>query len=452
MKQLKQIIDGRLSHMTVQGREDDLLRAARARANPPRAAGRMRRPALLAAALIIALAVATAVAVGLNLSQSYMNLRAAKQAVIQQYGLSARSIEMFQATETQTGAGRTFTFTPHMEREAMGVYAVAFQNGQATVTWSHDGTDPSVYADGSLEAAVWGPKQIETYMDMREAEYRADMARPVATAQPAPESAAADGVVLEDAAFTGARMDAPAAVKAANEALLAQRGLTESGLNLFQPVAQYNAASALWTVSYPESPSLALYAWQELFEGYLGEYAVVLSDADGSVQSVTWSLDGVDGGAYARETWGQAKAYGGEVLSWAAGLWNARKAILAKYEEGDEWPVSVEDNAALDALMRAAGFPAQPHYNHVLPEPGDLTLEQAQELFFQAVNAEFGVTREVFDASGYAYTDLTQEDGYRQWYFWLQSSGELCSWSITLNAQTGEILMLYVDPVAASNG
>lgn len=86
MKQMKQIIDSRLSHMTVQGREDDLLRAVRARANPSRATGRAHRPALLAAALLIALAAATAVAVGLNLSQDYMSLRAAKQAVIQQYG------------------------------------------------------------------------------------------------------------------------------------------------------------------------------------------------------------------------------------------------------------------------------------------------------------------------------------------------------------------------------
>ena len=440
MKQMKQIIDSRLSHMTVQGREDDLLRAIRARANPSRAARRARRPALLAAALLIVLAAATAVAVGLNLSQDYMSLRAAKQAVIQQYGLSARSIEMFAAKETHTGAERAFTFTPHMQIEAMGVYTVTFRNGQAVATWSHDGTDPSVYADGSLESSVWGPKQIEAYMDLREEEYRASMAAPAET----PSLPAS-----EPAVFVGARMDTLAAVEAADQALRAQRGFSESSLELFHTNARYDGATGLWTAVYSGNLD---YVWQELYEGRLGEYTVTLSDTDGSVQSITWSLDGVDNNVYTRETWGQAKAYGGETLNWAAELWHARKAILSKYDEGGEWPVSVEDNAACDALMLAAGFPAQPHYNHVLPEPGDLTLEQAQELFFQAVNTEFGVTREVFDASVYAYTDLTQQDGYREWYFWLQSNSELCSWSVTLNAQTGEILMLYVDPAAASNG
>lgn len=52
----------------------------------------------------------------------------------------------------------------------------------------------------------------------------------------------------------------------------------------------------------------------------------------------------------------------------------------------------------------------------------------------------------------YAYAELTQEPECRQWYFWLQSNQALASWSVSINAQTGEILWLTCDASAGSNG
>ena len=68
------------------------------------------------------------------------------------------------------------------------------------------------------------------------------------------------------------------------------------------------------------------------------------------------------------------------------------------------------------------------------------------------MNEEYGVTREQMAASGVAYADLTQEGDHREWYFWIQNEEAQESWTIVLDAGTGEVLKLIVDSFASGNG
>ena len=114
-------------------------------------------------------------------------------------------------------------------------------------------------------------------------------------------------------------------------------------------------------------------------------------------------------------------------------------------------PVPVEELARLDGLMISAGF--DPHkYNHTVPGENDLSLESAIDIAAQALEANYGVTRDTIDQSSFAYTDLTQEENHRQWYFWIQHHEQQMGWQVTLDAQTGEILDLLQESFAGGNG
>lgn len=191
----------------------------------------------------------------------------------------------------------------------------------------------------------------------------------------------------------------------------------------------------------------------------MGQYQVLLSPDVQTVHSCTWSLEGVDDGEYPLDSYGQAMAFSQKELEYLLQTIQRRADIISRYMKQNQqgWlvptdiePIGVEDNAALDAILLEAGFTG--NLNHVLPKAGDVTMEQAKEIFFQAGHQQYGTTREVFDASVYAYADLTQEDNGRQWLFWLQSQQELCTWSVHIDAATGEILQLNYDVNAGGNG
>ena len=187
-------------------------------------------------------------------------------------------------------------------------------------------------------------------------------------------------------------------------------------------------------------------------ENLLGNYVVTISDETGAAMRADWSLAGQETATYTAQTWGQAKAFDAEMLPWAVDLVNICAPLLIG-EDGDlaGMPTGVEDNAAYDQAFRDAGFDAT-RYSHVLPEAGDIPYEEAVEIVAQVLYEECGVSREVFDASGFAYADLTQEEERREWYFWVQNAEEQCGWTVVFDAQTGEVLYVDSDPFANSNG
>lgn len=452
----------RLSRLHMSDRADEVMRVLGSRAaGAPR---RMRRSAVVAIAMVAVLAAATALAVGLNLSQRYTMARSAKQAVIEQYGLNEKTIELFHPTAEETDEGWTVVFDGFSD--VTGDYTAHItRDGHVQVSWTHDDVDPAVYADGSPHAKVWGAKQLQHFLTTSNEEALAQIAaqderRAAQTGEPAAEAAEqvyVDGVLLhwdsDQGRPDGAKKTAAEVVQAANAAITERYGLSARSLRLFAAVAVYNADEKLWMVDY--HPWIHMYSpsWQLPSPAdMMGDYQVLLADADGTASEVTWTLEGTDTATCTRETLGTATAYNAQSMEWLADTMDALWAVYGKYAEDETlWPVSVEDNAAGDEAMRRAGFSGT-LYNHVLPQEGDLSIDEAKELFYQALAAEYGVTREVFNESVYAYAELTQQEGYREWYFWLQNRREQWSWSATINAETGEILNLWSDPFAFSNG
>ena len=81
-------------------------------------------------------------------------------------------------------------------------------------------------------------------------------------------------------------------------------------------------------------------------------------------------------------------------------------------------------------------------------QEGDLTQEQARALALEAVRDSFSMTEEDFTRFAYHETDLwRQEDGRRIWMvsMWAQPGGVDMSFSVRLDARTGEVLALDVE-------
>ncbi len=129
--------------------------------------------AAVVTALLVALLAATALAIGLLQSARYSALKRARDTLMEKYGLSQSALAAFEEAAEEDGDALLVTYEPiKFETEAMGRYSAKVTGDKAEVTWTHDGTDPSVYESGALDAPVWGTKQIEATLEI-EWEYTA---------------------------------------------------------------------------------------------------------------------------------------------------------------------------------------------------------------------------------------------------------------------------------------
>ncbi|MEF9878420.1 MAG: hypothetical protein RR975_03220, partial [Clostridia bacterium] len=119
-------------------------------------------------AMSLILLASVALAWGLSYSQEVSDILKARSLVMEKYGLSREAMDMFGGQMEQEERGAAVRFTEMSEnegvREKMGIYTVLFaKDGSTAVQWTHDDVDPASWADGSLEALVWGEKQIVAY-------------------------------------------------------------------------------------------------------------------------------------------------------------------------------------------------------------------------------------------------------------------------------------------------
>ncbi|MEG2208358.1 MAG: hypothetical protein RR065_09660 [Clostridia bacterium] len=436
-------------------------------------------------AMVSLLLAASALAWGLMYSPELSATLTARKAVMDKYGLSREAMDMFGASAQSDKQGTIVRFTALGEIaeviEKTGIYTAEIdKEGNVTVQWTHDGADPATWADGSLEDAIWGAKQILAYRAQRDQENRDYTQR----------HEGKDGALVEQAPtpteVPRGMLTMAQAIEAADTLMKKTYGFTDETLALYEPYAGFAKTEAqalkaalgdklwltdetsawfdsyasldagkgdLWVIIYhPEAWTFAVISEHEgpSENTPLGVYAVTISDQTGEAHQIKWSKDGKAHGSYTSSTWGQAKEYTAAMLPWVNDLLRVCKPI---YQKGESAPGawSVEDHAAYDQASRDAGFDAT-KYNHVLPQKGDCSYEQALELAAQVLAEEFGVSRAVFDASALAYADLTQEGDHREWYFWLQNQAEQCGWSVLMNAETGEILRVGADPFASGNG
>lgn len=123
---------------------------------------------LLAAIILIALA-CTALAITLSRTQ-YDAAKAARTAVMEQYGLTMDTIILFEEEKSEENGVWTVAFRPwKYNPEAIGVYTVTVEEGKAPVAvWTHDGADVT---SEDLTAEVWGPSQLEQVAALEKAQY-----------------------------------------------------------------------------------------------------------------------------------------------------------------------------------------------------------------------------------------------------------------------------------------
>lgn len=440
MNDFRKMADRRLNGLCFQPLMENTLRAVRQQEEAH--ASRRMRPALAFALVLLAvLLAATALATGLRWSARMNAVNAAHIALKETYGLEADVLSLFEQQAEQTEMGWQFIY--RIVRNDL-----ADKAGSYTVAVAKDGTTQTHWSlEDANESERWNAKQLESWKQKQDEAFRA----------------------IEDAAYTPSLADEVEVVEetkaqpvsSADQALQDTYGLSPETLALFTSSATQDE-NGCWLVIYQPADQplwgVDVTQWQECLQK-MGQYQVGIGQDMRTVHSCIWSLDGVDDGEYYADSYGQAQAFSQNELKYLLETIQRRAEIISRYASQNEqgWlvavndePISVEDNAALDGILLEAGFTGG--LNHVLPQQDDLTMEQAKEIFYQAVYQKYGTSREVFDSSIYAYADLTQEADGRQWYFWLQSAQELCSWSIQINAETGEIINLVYDTIAAGNG
>lgn len=122
------------------------------------------RALVLAIALMLAL-VTTAVALTLNFSVQFRTQQAARQAVMNKYGLTDEMLDLFTYAEVDAHTA-TFTMT-YAHSDQLGLYTVcSTADGQWTATWSHDNADADLLSSGSLTSPAWGARQLERLLPL----------------------------------------------------------------------------------------------------------------------------------------------------------------------------------------------------------------------------------------------------------------------------------------------
>lgn len=234
------------------------------------------------------------------------------------------------------------------------------------------------------------------------------------------------------------------ALRAAKEILLAQYGLTDDMLALFTP--RQNGDTVTFAPEIEQLNRAGDWRLTPVLQPKLGEYTVDLSAGTAS-----WSLaDENDGASFGDSGWVQANAFDARILPRLLDLFDAVRSIVAKYpEDASDW-FSIEDAAAYDALLRAAGFSAPHLYKHALPGAGDIPQAEAESLAVMAVCDAYGLPER--DVRGWVtHTEYTLDDG-GTWTVWFMGTGSYGMGCVALEAATGTLLTVQLDSLTVGNG
>ena len=99
--------------------------------------------------------------------------------------------------------------------------------------------------------------------------------------------------------------------------------------------------------------------------------------------------------------------------------------------------------------MRAAGFPS-PYLNHALPGANDISQQEAELLAVMAVSGAYDALES--DVRGWlTHTEYTLDNG-GTWTVWLQGTGSYGMGFVSIEAATGNVLMVQMDSLTVGNG
>lgn len=130
----------------------------------------MKRKLTLSIALVTAIVLMASVALAamtLIYSPSASALNQARNALIEQYGLTHTTLGLFMTGVSMDGDTITVTFGGDWMASYggdAGDYTVTLRDGEVTASWTHDGADPALWQSGGLDAPIWGQPQLEAFL------------------------------------------------------------------------------------------------------------------------------------------------------------------------------------------------------------------------------------------------------------------------------------------------
>lgn len=417
-----------------------------------------KRGAFIAAALVLALIAAAAVAAGLTRSAGYNAKRLAHRALEEKYGFTQDMDSYFLCTVEERNGQTVVTYRANEDvgdfAWKLGDYTVTIRNGQAEASWSNDGE--AVGDDFSSD--VWNTALLARGIARRRAgeewyEITGETLERLGGAEQ-------EDVLVPDG-LDGARLadESESDVLKARDAVRAKYGLTEENLALFDAweLIEDEKKQIVFVPNIPaEDDGILLEiddetAADRAFSRHserMGRYMVEFGE-NGAVQSVIWTHDGEELPDVTEATWGRANVYDAKCLTELEKLLADLQTLRVEYPD-DGWTRTPEGDAALDARRVAAGFSAA-RYNHVLPEPGMLTEQDALALARQVLESDGGLSADVLnDPESEMYAVCTQEDGKTVWTVWHHNAVGICA--VAIDAADGTILDMIIDTGMAGNG
>ena len=422
---------------------------------------RPKRMLWLAAALVLVLAAAVAVAAGLTRSAKYDAKLLAHQALEEKYGFTQDMDSFFTCTVEEADGQTVVTYRANADigdfAWKLGDYTVTIRGGKAEASWSNDGEA----VGGDFSSDVWDTALLAQGIARRKAgeEWYEITGETLETGDGL--SSEKLETVLAPEGLNGARLadeNEPDVIKA-GDAVREKYGLTEENLALFDAwaLAKDGKTQITFVPNIPaEDDGILLESNGEMtadkaFASHserMGRYTVEFGE-DGAVQSVGWTHDGEELPDVTESTWGRANVYDAKCLTELEKLLADLQTIQAEYPD-DGWTRTPEGDAALDARMVAAGFSAA-RYNHVLPEPGMLTEQDALTLARQVLENDGGIAAEALDdPENELYAVCQKEDEKTVWNVWFHTVEGICA--VTIDAADGTILDVIIDTGMAGNG
>ncbi len=247
----------------------------------------------------------------------------------------------------------------------------------------------------------------------------------------------------------GSALAEDAATQAAKQALL-DFGFTEPTLALFDAAIalRRDGSEDVWTLTLkPNDERLQSIDPPDGARGEteirarMGEYSVSVDPQSGKARPVLWSLaEKADGKSYTARDWATAPAIPVQALPFIITLSERYHAVYDPYMENWDGFATIEENNAMHAPFREAGFDAKIVPNG-LPGQGDLTRGEALKIALAALTEEYGVAEKDL-LENYVMCeefDITDPE-HPTWYFGPQN---IDGWyGVVLDAKTGEILVV----------
>lgn len=414
---------------------------------------RSRRLSVVLVALVLMLALAcTALAVTLTRSAQSEATQRAREALYDAYGFTPQTLGLFSPYAEAGRDGYEVIFTPIKYAKQLGSYEVALpEEGATEVRWTYDDADLTAMEGGGLDSAIWGPAQIEralaldeAYMaklvEMRERaggydawtlEERAELDAMLADAGYHERGTSVNSLPLEE------HMQPEAAVALARETFTREFGLEDEALDAYQQVLYFRHNTADDAYSYQVNYSRVPEAFQDASDNEREisreTYYMTIDAATGEPVYYGW----VGPPEAARLPDGPLQNRKAAVLSFM----NARAFDLLGHEE----------KALLAARLAETSYGREllSDLHYEIPRAEDIDEAAALDMALAAIEAKYGLTREMVDAFMTVQMSYQQVAGYPAWVLAMREDftdevvsryrGKIGKYRVVIAAETGEV-------------